>query len=79
VTKKDKAAFKFWRDRGYVEEDGPMMRLTEAGRMHYGKTEPVTAQQKRPGNVFAKTRRRDRAEYAKRLSVPRHGRGVCGA
>ena len=41
LTKKDEAAIKFWRKRGYVEEDGPMLRLTETGRAHYCKTEPV--------------------------------------
>lgn len=36
LTQKDVAAFKFWRKRGYIEEDGTMMRLTEAGRTQSG-------------------------------------------
>lgn len=36
LTVKDQAAFKFWRDRGYIEEEGHMVRLTDAGRIHYG-------------------------------------------
>jgi hypothetical protein len=36
VTQKELAVFEFWRKRGYIEEDGTMMRLTEAGRIHYG-------------------------------------------
>ena len=42
-TKKDEAAFKFWRDRGYIEDDRAMMRLTEAGRIHYGNKTEIEA------------------------------------